>query len=240
MKIKDINKCHYEDKRYWQIAFSPGHAALPLALLLCPFRWWYIRLKNHQASILGSCQICNWSISAGITLLFIRRPSWSLSWWMWEGNAVSGRSGSSALTMSLQVVSIFNSKSSHHMIQCSGSAGSFKVNIDPPFLCSPLHHLLERLQPDALRGRHHQQNEGEPEALRRDPQLNLLPENPLHCLLQQGRSLQREAEEPHTGGLPARLRRTKWLWARIVRLSHHSVQKLSLKLSWISPFTGSI
>ena len=47
----------------------------------------------------------------------------------------------------------------------SGSAGSLKVNIDPPFLCSPLHHLVERLQPDALRGRDDKQNEGEPEAL---------------------------------------------------------------------------
>ena len=59
------------DNTRWQMSISSGHAVLPLALLLCPFRWWYFYSENRPALILGSCQICSWRISAVITLFFI-------------------------------------------------------------------------------------------------------------------------------------------------------------------------
>ena len=51
-------------------------------------------------------------------VILIRRQNWSLNWWTWGASGVKERSGSSALTMSLQV-HIFNSMSnmpcnSHH------------------------------------------------------------------------------------------------------------------------------
>ena len=152
-------------------------------------------------------------------VILIRRQNWSLNWWTWGASGVKERSGSSALTMSLQV-QIFNSMSNMPLILITpiffGTFLSWSV-----IFCSPLCHLPERLQPDVIWGRHYEQNEGEPEALRRDPELNLLPENPLHRLLQQGRPLPGEAEEPHTGRLSPRLWGTKWLWASTVRICQH-------------------